>query len=790
MTPLNLALSYARLGIPVFPCRAGDEDSDMHDPETGEIIVFKKKTPLISSGFKGATKNERVIKALWERYPNAMVGLPTGEQLGAWVLDIDVHKDDAGKVIDGFATLAAFEKEHGPLPKTAIAKTAGGGRHYYFKYHPGVRNRGKLGAGIDLRGAGGYVISPGSVTDEGHTYEWIDHSGDTMPHLAEAPEWLLELVLPKTVTSTRGEYRHSNGQNTAYVERAVESELNDLASAIQGSRGEQVNKSAFSLGTLVGAGVLSRSEAEAGLFDAAYACGVVAKDGEREIRNKIRRGLDAGIRKPREIPEPEYETETEWHVDISKLVNRGRVPEREQSTIIDDKSQENIPNGNAALSVADDDPIDNDYRLEVVANLDDLTNPGGLVEDMINWIVSSSSRPSRTLALAAVLPTVAALIGPGYASDGEYDTRVNLYTVSLAPSGYGKTHALTQIQRLFMAADGVFDKYRAPERIASATGLRKILETHNSVVTLIDEFGGFMSSINSKSGGEHQIAIARDLRDYYSKSSTSFLGAASASGKTPEIKHPCLCLHGASTPGQFWQATQRESGEDGLLARFMLFNVTGDKPERIKPEVRPTDIPQWILEKMAKVAGIDVAKTRGNLSGMVVLPKSGAKPKIIKFSPDANDLRNTIIHSLEEREKKVRDEDRPYFNRIMENAVKIAMIVAVGHDPVNPVISEAIFEWAVSVSWTCAASMMEQVAQNVAENSREANSNKIAAIIRSGKARGVTKSYIVMRCKSIDERQRNELMKELVEIGDVRVIEKRSDGGGRPSTRYLWNFGT
>src|SRR5690348_7124957 len=162
ISPLDLALSYSSHGIPVFPCRAEDEVTDQFDPETGEVVVFKAKTPLVSNGFKGATLNTRIINTLWSRHPNAMVGIPTGEQLGAWVLDIDVHGETSG-----YPALAALEEKYGKLPETATARTAGGGEHRYFKHVAGVRNRGALGAGLDVRGSGGYVIAPGSETADG-----------------------------------------------------------------------------------------------------------------------------------------------------------------------------------------------------------------------------------------------------------------------------------------------------------------------------------------------------------------------------------------------------------------------------------------------------------------------------------------------------------------------------------------------------------------------------------------------------------------------------------------------
>ena len=75
---LETALAFAAEGFPVFPCH-----------EDGELA----KRPLTSNGFKGATCNERIIKIWWgERHPNALIGLPTGKPINAWVLDVDKNE--------------------------------------------------------------------------------------------------------------------------------------------------------------------------------------------------------------------------------------------------------------------------------------------------------------------------------------------------------------------------------------------------------------------------------------------------------------------------------------------------------------------------------------------------------------------------------------------------------------------------------------------------------------------------------------------------------------------------
>lgn len=791
-TPKDTAISYIRANVPIFPCRAADEVTDRHDPETGDLIVYKAKTPLVSSGFKGASKNERVTGILWDRNPTAMVGIPTGEQLGAWVLDIDVHKDDDGNVINGYETIAALEDKHGELPRTAVAKTAGGGEHHYFKYVPGVRNRGRLGAGLDVRGSGGYVIAPGSITADGKEYVWVDYEGDGLPPLSDAPDWLLELVLPpKQVSASTSTYTYQCGEHDAYVERAVQAELEELASAPPGGRGEAVNKSAFSLGTLVGAGALSRSEAEAGLFDAAYANGVVAKDGEREIRAKIRRGLDAGMKQPRQMPEPTFQADTTRAVDVSRLVAKSRtkreehaedgdnVTDRDESTAGHSQAAESIPIG------ADEDDDTPEYKLEAVADLESLTYPGGLVEDLIDWIVSSAEQPCRALAMAAALPFVAALCGPRYSTTNR-DTRPNIYTVALAESGFGKEHARSQIKRLLMHDQGVFESVSGPARIMSASALREVLEANQSVNCQIDEFGGFIRDITDRKAGSHQRAISTDLRDYYSASSTFFEGAAYRGSPPKRIYNPVLCIHGTSTPEQFWSALSSASAEDGLLPRLILFHVTGKKPPVVKPSVDVRRVPYLLMERMAKVAGIDVAKKRGNLSDVAIkLTSKDIKPKDVPWTEDAQALLRSIKETIEAKESSVAAESQPFVRRIVENAIKLALIAAVGNDPEEPVITEAVFEWASCVAWTCAASMLAEIGERLADNQREANYKKIAGLIKKAGTKGITEGKIADRCKAIDGWQRDEILKDLQKTGQVEYAAN-DNRPGRPARRLMW----
>ncbi len=162
-TALETALYFNSHSLPVFPCRNEDEPKidnktgeQEFDPETGELVFLKEKTPYLSNGFYGATKYKRIVERWWKDWPNATIGIPTGKASGFFVLDIDNKHKDA----NGFKWLDKMIELHGELPETARATTPNGGLHIYFKYVEGVRNRGEMEKGVDLRGEGGLYTWP------------------------------------------------------------------------------------------------------------------------------------------------------------------------------------------------------------------------------------------------------------------------------------------------------------------------------------------------------------------------------------------------------------------------------------------------------------------------------------------------------------------------------------------------------------------------------------------------------------------------------------------------------
>ncbi len=280
------AQQYATRGWPVFPCHSvGASGCSCHQRDCSS----PGKHPRIAGGLRAASTDQRDVARWWNRWPSANVAVRTGTESGLIVIDIDPQHGGAKNM----RTLIAA---HEPLPRGPVVRTGSGGWHLLFA-HPGeaIRNSAgtRLGAGIDVRGDGGYVIAPPSHHASGREYRW-NVPPDELPRL---PPWLLALLrTPERDRScpVRGPIRLDEAlSNWARV--ALDSEARRVRMALPGTRNDTLNRAAFSLGQIVGAGVLEASLVEHVLSGGALDSGL----SEREALLTIRSGLRAGLEHPR-----------------------------------------------------------------------------------------------------------------------------------------------------------------------------------------------------------------------------------------------------------------------------------------------------------------------------------------------------------------------------------------------------------------------------------------------------------------------------------------------------------
>jgi len=192
-------MALARAGLAVFPCQSGGERA-------------KQPMPFLKWR-EASTANEQQIAAWWRKWPDAAPALDLAK-CGLIVIDADRHEHDG---VEAFGALMAA---HGFDPDSApIVATPSQGSHHFFRQPAGRapfgNGRGNLPAGVDVRGAGGYVIAPGTVMADGRVYE-LHGNLDEAPEL---PDWLIALL----------EARHGGDRPTAPVQAREAAGADEIA---------------------------------------------------------------------------------------------------------------------------------------------------------------------------------------------------------------------------------------------------------------------------------------------------------------------------------------------------------------------------------------------------------------------------------------------------------------------------------------------------------------------------------------------------------------------------------
>lgn len=179
---LDVALVWAKAGIPIFPARA------------------ESKSPHINGWKDRATTDAAQLRRWWRKWPDAMPAIVTGTRSGIAVLDLDRKN---GK--DGFKTLR--ELGHDPDALSAhVISTPSGGAHLYFRHVEGLKqSAGKIGPGVDVRAEGSLVIAPGAINGKG-TYGRL--SGPLKRVMADLKPW------PEAIQPPAREPRQSTGEKT------------------------------------------------------------------------------------------------------------------------------------------------------------------------------------------------------------------------------------------------------------------------------------------------------------------------------------------------------------------------------------------------------------------------------------------------------------------------------------------------------------------------------------------------------------------------------------------------
>jgi hypothetical protein len=293
---MDIALSLAASGLPVFSCG------------TNKAPCIPEKEG--GHGFKDASTDPDEVRRLF-RHPGArLVGVPTGEKSGFDVLDFDyVHGAGAWE--------AAHRSE---IPETRTHETMSGGRHLLFRYAHGVarNSASRIGPGMDVRGAGGYIIHPPSTG-----YRVISDAP-----IVHWPDWLLVpgLVLPplpeELPQAPQGPYKPASSEQ---LQKFIDRVLHHVRSTAEGQKHWTLRNQSLLLGGVQAEAGFTDNEAVRWLLDALPRTIKDRKNAEKTARW----GLEIGRTMPIELPAPVPREHVKALTRIAFRLVRGNYPANE-----------------------------------------------------------------------------------------------------------------------------------------------------------------------------------------------------------------------------------------------------------------------------------------------------------------------------------------------------------------------------------------------------------------------------------------------------------------------------
>ncbi|MGX1504701.1 UNVERIFIED_CONTAM: hypothetical protein RKD43_003326 [Streptomyces graminofaciens] len=220
------ALSAAERGLPVIPLSATKLPA-LRSPHRGDPqpVLCRGECGLPGHGVHDATTDPAAVRALFAAAPWATgygiaCGRPPHHLIG---IDLDTKSST-----DSMAELQHLALRHlFTIPETVTVLTPSGGRHLWLTGPPDTvvpNSASRLAPGIDVRGTGGYLVGPGSVTAHG-AYRIAPGTAHLAP--APCPRALLRLIAPPARTRSAAGSPHGQGHGLVqFVLAAQEGQRN------------------------------------------------------------------------------------------------------------------------------------------------------------------------------------------------------------------------------------------------------------------------------------------------------------------------------------------------------------------------------------------------------------------------------------------------------------------------------------------------------------------------------------------------------------------------------------
>lgn len=315
--------------------------------------------------------------------------------------------------------------------------------------------------------------------------------------------------------------------------------------------------------------------------------------------------------------------------------------------------------------------------------------PPGIAGAIAAFIYNSAPRPVKEVAIVAALGFLAGVCGKAFSIP---QSGLNLYMILVARSGVGK-EAMHSGLSLISAA--LRDSIPASTRFldfndfASGPALTKACSLNASFVNVAGEFGRKLKRMADENRADGPMQSLRTvMTNLYQKSGPgSVTGGISYSNKDESVASAtgvAFSLIGETTPGTLFESLTQSMMEDGFLSRFIIMDYVGDRPA--------------LNTNQERVMHPALGQALHGLCAHALTLISRFSSQEVYFDDVAKQLIGSFDKKCDMEINASNDEARrQMWNRAHLKVSRVAALLAVADNWLQPVVTEAHARWALEL---------------------------------------------------------------------------------------------
>lgn len=733
MNNLENALFWANLGFYIFPCEG--KGKSYRIPIRG--IKWSEQSTI----------DEDKIISWWNSYPYAIASLNL-KRSRYFIVDCDVKNGEDG--VNNFLNL--LRELSIDESKIFQVQTPSGGRHFYFKIPDDIKTikyHSSYLPGVEIKGNTTCIIAGGSVTHEGLSYKKINdvHIHDTLT--LTLPNLKNDNDINQQPCDNVCKLSNYFSTNSHYYEKALMNEIDNIKSCLPGSRNNTLHISSFKLGTLVGAGKLNKDRCFDALLSAARSIGL--KD--HESKATINSGMKYGIKNPRHVPKSIHDSP----IHIKRIDDNDKILINITNTVKKNEKNNILLYNNI-----------NDGEVKVNSKV---------YNDLMSYLKNNAYKYHESLAHGSILSLLSTLIGREVYTPTNSSTC--LYNILVANTGSGKDSYLKF--PLDMLCTCELKDMIGNSNFSSSVYLEQTLKEKKVSLNIIDEFNVFLKKVTGTKANISEQEISATLKKLWSIDYHQLLiTAGSMSRQAYHINTPFFNLLGAVTSKALFDDMQEISFSDGFINRFIFFE--SDNPMlsieelKLRENIQHRVIDEETilqLQQMFNLTRNSCEKLNDIPPDKIIIPWKDENAKDL-FYQLVYDINNLINNNQSDAELCV---------RMAESSLRIATIIAVSRDFLNAKITVDDMKVGIYFVNKSISFLRNGIKKHMFKNLNEKQIKQVRNIIFDAKDNGVAKSEIIKKSPSINRKQRDEILYDLIESEEIEVLEVVSENNKK---KYIY----